>query len=113
MNKAELIKWLARRATMGIAPRRDRGTWRWRIGVNGEWSMRDIIAHLTGWQHGRVARLQAAAAGQPEPAPPWPADLKAEDEINGWIYTANRQQPVRHVLDETHALYEELLAICN
>ncbi len=111
MNKPELIKWLREEEQKWALLLAAIGETRLaQPGVNGDWSMRDIIAHLTGWQHWLVTRLQAAAAGQPEPAPPWPADLKAEDEINGWIYAANRQQPVQHVLDEAHALYEELLA---
>lgn len=112
MNKAELIKWLREEEQQWALLLAAIGETRLaQPGVNGEWSMRDIIAHLTGWQHWLVARLQAAAAGQPEPAPPWPADLKAEAAINGWIYTANCNRPVREVLDEAHALSEQLLAI--
>ena len=29
-------------------------------GVNGDWSMKDIAAHLTGWNRWLVARFQAA-----------------------------------------------------
>lgn len=112
MNKAELIKWLREEEQQWALLLAAIGETRLaQPGVNGEWAMRDIIAHLTGWQHWLVARLQAAAVGQPEPAPPWPADLKAEDAINGWIYTANCNRSVRDVLDEAHALYEQLLAM--
>ncbi|MGH2505096.1 MAG: hypothetical protein ACRDID_21510, partial [Ktedonobacterales bacterium] len=29
-------------------------------GVAGDWSMKDIVAHLTGWRRRSVARFQAA-----------------------------------------------------
>ena len=41
-------------------------------GVAGHWSMKDIVAHLTGWSIWNViARLQAALRGEQEPTPPW------------------------------------------
>jgi hypothetical protein len=80
-------------------------------GVNGAWSMKDIVAHLTGWNRWLVARLQAAQRRQPEPLPPWPAHLQTEDEINAWIYESNRGRSVREVLDETHQTYQQLLAV--
>ena len=80
-------------------------------GVNGDWSMKDIVAHLTGWNRWLVARLQAAQRGAPEPPPPWPAHLQTEDEINAWIYQSNRGRSVREVLEETQQVYQQLLAV--
>ncbi|MCX6050722.1 MAG: ClbS/DfsB family four-helix bundle protein [Chloroflexi bacterium] len=80
-------------------------------GVNDDWSMRDVIAHLTGWQRWLVTRLQAAEGGQPEPPPPWPADLTSEDDSNTWVYESNRQRTIRHVLNDAHDVHEQLLAV--
>ena len=80
-------------------------------GVNGAWSMKDIVAHLTGWQPRLIASLQAAQRGEPEPPPPWPADLKSEDEINAWIYESNRGCSVQAVLDESRQVFQQLLAV--
>jgi hypothetical protein len=55
--------------------------------------------------------LQPAQKGEPEPPPPWPAHLQTEDEINAWIYEANRGRSVRAVLDEMHQVHQQLLAI--
>jgi hypothetical protein len=79
-------------------------------GVTGHWSIKDIVAHLTGWRRRTVARLQAAQHSDPEPPPPWPAHLQTDDEINGWIYEANHGRPVREVLDESHHVFQQLLA---
>lgn len=79
-------------------------------GVNGDWSMRDIVAHLTGWERRVVASLQAALRGEPEPPPPWPAHLEAEDDINAWIYEANRDRSAREVLADARSVFQQLLA---
>ena len=79
-------------------------------GVTGHWSIKDIVAHLTGWRRRTVARLQALERGDPEPPPPWPAHLQTDDEINAWIYESNHGRSVREVLDESHQVFEQLLA---
>lgn len=102
MNKSELLNWLTEEQQKWELLLAAIGELRMaQPGVNGDWSMRDIVAHLTGWQRWLVARL-AAGDGRPEPPPPWPADLISEDEINAWIYESNRQRTVRQGLDDAH-----------
>ena len=50
------------------------------------------------------------ARGEPAPPPPWPAHLQTDDEINAWIYAANHDRSVREVLDESHQVFQLLLA---
>jgi len=81
-------------------------------GVNGEWSMKDLIAHLYyGWQSKLIASIQAAQRGEPEPPPPWPAHLHTDDEINAWIYEINKGRSLREVLDESRQSFQQLLAV--
>ena len=61
--------------------------------VAGGWSIKDIVAHLTGWRRRTVARLQAALRHEPTPPTPWPAQLQTDDEINAWIYADVFQTP--------------------
>lgn len=111
MNKAELIgglqeeyqNWQTLLDRIGLA-RMDQPA------VAGTWSIKDIVAHLTGWRQRTVARLQAVGRGQPEPPPLWPADLQTDDEINAWIYESNHGRSVREVLDESHHVFQQLLA---
>jgi len=79
-------------------------------GAVADWSIKDIIAHLTGWRRRTVARLQAAQRGEGEPPPYWPAHLQTDDEINAWIYEANRGRSVREVLDESDQVFQQLVA---
>ena len=111
MNKAELLNGLQEEYQQWqglldqIGPARTD-----QPGVAGPWSIKDIVAHLTGWRRRTVARLQAVQHGQPEPPPPWPADLQTDDEINAWIYQSRQGRSVREVLDESHQVFQQLLA---
>ena len=80
-------------------------------GVNGDWSMKDMIAHLSAWNIWHVSRLRAAQRGEPEPAPPWPGQLQAEDEINAWIFESNRKRPLSKILEETRLVNQQLFEI--
>lgn len=79
-------------------------------GVAGYWSIKDIVAHLTGWRRRSVARLQAAQRGEPDPPPPWPMQLKEDDEINAWLYERDRDRSVAEVLADSHRAFEQLFA---
>src|SRR6266567_2076620 len=58
--------------------------------VAGGWSIKDIVAHITGWRRRTVSRFQAALNHEPVAPPPWPKELQEADEINAWIYETNR-----------------------
>lgn len=110
MGKAELIRdlheeyarWEAMLAQVGA----ERMT---EPGVAGHWSIKDIVAHLTGWRRRTVARLQTAGRHEPEPAPPWPAHLQTDDEINAWIYEENRDRSLTDVLKDSRRVFDELV----
>jgi hypothetical protein len=109
MKKSELLNWLQEEYRQWevlldqIGPERME-----QPGVNGDWSMKDTVAHLTGWQPRVTANLQAAQRGESEPPPSWPAHLQTDDEINAWIYESNRGRSVREVLDESRQVFQQL-----
>lgn len=90
-------------------------------GVAGEWSIKDIVAHLTFWQRQTVGRFQAALRNEPLPPPPWPPHMGTEDEIsardevsawdevNAWICITNRDRPVSDVLRESRDVFQLLV----
>ena len=112
MNKSELLDWLEEKYQEWKALLDQIGPARMeQPGVNGDWSMKDIVAHLTGWNRWLVIRFQAAARGEAEPLPPWPAQLREDDEINAWIYESNRNRSLEEILDETHQVHHQLLKV--
>lgn len=79
----------------------------------GNWSVKDLVAHLTGWQRRTVLRLQAALRGEQEADPPWPDELQSTDEINDWIYEANRNRPMSDVLADSATTFQQLLNVIS
>ncbi len=77
--------------------------------VAGGWSIKDIVAHLTGWRRRTVGRFQAALRHEPPRAPNWPAHLQTDDEINAWIYAANGDRPLAEVLRDSREVFQQLV----
>ena len=68
-------------------------------GVTGDWSFRDVTAHLLAWRDGGTRLLEAEARGESEPPAPWPATVTGDDEINAWLYERDRRIPIDEILD--------------
>ncbi len=79
------------------------------VGVVGDWSIKDIVAHITAWEQRPVEWLAAARRGdKPTPAP-WSPHLTEDDEVNAWIFDANRKRPLADVLTESRHVHEKLM----
>lgn len=77
-------------------------------GVQGAWSIKDIVAHLTAWRRRTVGRLEAVARNQPEPKPAWPSELSDDDEINAWFHARDKSKPLAQVLAESRQVFQEM-----
>jgi hypothetical protein len=81
-------------------------------GPMGEWTFKDLAAHLTAWRERTLQRLEAAAHGQPEPPPPWPAEFNDDDDdvdkINAWFQRQSEEKLLGEVLDESRESYARL-----
>lgn len=77
--------------------------------VAGGWSIKDIVAHLTGWRRRSVARFQAVLHHTASFSPPWPPHLQTDDEINAWIYAANRDRSLADVLQDSRDAFQQLV----
>jgi hypothetical protein len=82
--------------------------WMEEPGPMGDWSFKDLAAHLTGWRERTIARFEAAGRGAEVPPPPWPTHMTEDDEINRWIYQQNKDRTVRDVLQDADASYQRL-----
>ncbi len=83
-------------------------------GAAGDWTLKDVIAHLTAWRWWSVARLEAAARDE-VPVPTWEGDLDEEDDddterINQQFYEASRDRPVEEVLRDSRETLDRLEA---
>lgn len=112
MEKSELVDWLQKENAGWEAFLDQIGIERMeQPGVNGVWSMKDMLAHLTTWNIWLVTSIRAAQGNQTKPQPPWPEELVSEDEINTWIYETNRGRTLGEILDESHQSLQQLLSI--
>lgn len=75
----------------------------------GDWSFKDVVAHLSAWRQRFVDELVAAAQGTPVPDLGWPhpAESTNEDEpggearlqaVNDWMYEQSRARTYDQVL---------------
>src|SRR5258708_31289473 len=82
--------------------------------VAGGWSIKDIVAHITGWRRRTVLRFRAALDPTIDMTPPWPAEMGEldedddVDEINAWIYKTNRDRPPASVLNDSREVFQQL-----
>lgn len=75
--------------------------------VNGDWSVKDNLAHLTAWHEYLLSRLQALREGGTPPE--WMPGLTTEDEINERIYQQNKDRPLADVQTDFRASFERVL----
>ncbi|HLI08840.1 MAG TPA: ClbS/DfsB family four-helix bundle protein [Ktedonobacteraceae bacterium] len=74
--------------------------------VNGPWSVKDNIAHLTAWHNYTLERLGSLLAGEEPPA--FMPGLTTEDEENEYIYQQNKNHPLAEVLTGFRASYQRM-----
>lgn len=79
-------------------------------GSFGEWSLKDLLAHLTGWRQVAAARLEAALRRE-EPVFPWPPHLEVgqgPDAKNEWFMETNRDKPLAEVVRESREVFDRV-----
>jgi hypothetical protein len=79
-------------------------------GVVGEWTVKDLLAHLADWEQRFIGWYEAGLRGEipdiPAPGLSW-QDL---DVLNQRIYERHRDRPLEDVQQEFSASYEQVLA---
>ena len=112
MNKTELIDWLKseQKQWQDLLRKFDHADME-TPGVNGDWSLKDLVAHLTMWHRDHILCLDAAVRGTPVADPPWPLEISDKDEINAWILSQCRRRTLEDVLHENEQVFEALMGI--
>lgn len=75
-------------------------------GVNGAWSVKDNIAHLSSWHKRLIAMLQATIdnVDLPDPTPGL-----SEEEINEQFYQQNKDRSLNEVLSEFRSTHQQII----
>ena len=82
-------------------------------GAAGEWTFKDVVAHLSAWRRRSIARLAAARRGEPPPPNEWPAEFDEDtdagiEQINAWFHEIDRDRPLQDVLRESREQFGQL-----
>jgi hypothetical protein len=79
-------------------------------GVEGEWSVKDILCHLSAWEKYLLDRLGMVMTGQP----PWYPTMTSWDDVhcfNAQVYADNKDRPLTSVVIEFRNLYRGLMTV--
>jgi len=76
-----------------------------RPGVTGDWSVKDILAHLTWWEQDLIWKITSGWEIDPDPK----QDLWATDHANALIVEARRETPLAVVLADFQRSYQRIL----
>lgn len=79
-------------------------------GVNGDWTIKDILVHLATWQRRMALRLEALARND-ETNPNQPP-IKTDEEMNRFndeTFAANQARPLNLVWSDFRSAYQRLL----
>src|SRR5260370_30538123 len=77
-------------------------------GVIGDWSIKDILAHITAWHHRLLARLHAARYNE-EPTISGPNSEEEMDRLNEQFYKENKSRPLADVLGDFRSSYLQIV----
>jgi hypothetical protein len=79
-------------------------------GVEGEWSVKDILCHLSAWEKYLLDRLGYALTGQ---HPLYPAMSSWDDvhRFNAQVYADNKDRPLTSVIIEFRSLYRGVMTV--
>ena len=112
MDKQELISQIQRESTLWSLFLADIDEERMVLpGAMGEWTFKDVVAHISGWRKRTLARLEAAGRDEEFSFSLWPAEWDVEDDvdkINDWIYQQNRDRPLNEVLEESRQQFRQM-----
>lgn len=107
MNNQELVKRVVdvhQRVTNALAGLTDEQTTR--VGFNGEWSVKDLLAHLTAWKKRGAAELVSIANGTWQPQK---MEMTAVHAFNRETVSSSRTQSLSEVRANFRQSHVEML----
>ncbi len=79
-------------------------------GVEAEWTVKDVLAHLSAWEKYLLDRLGYVLTGQ---QPRYPVMTSWDDvhRFNAQVYAENRDRPLTSVIIEFRSLYQGVVTV--
>jgi hypothetical protein len=83
-----------------------------------QWTLKEVLAHLTSWQEVTLDRLVAARLNESPDYPAWfpGADPETDDElnrVNAQIYETYQGQSLSEIMKEWERRFSEILIVCQ
>ncbi len=81
-------------------------------GINGEWSVKDVLAHLMAWHQMFFTWYEAGSRGEKVPMPAPGFTWKTTPELNEQIYQQHKDQPYDTILtgfQDSHARIMQII----
>lgn len=78
-------------------------------GVSGEWSVKDILAHLTAWEQLFLGWYRSGLLGETPQIPAPGITWKQLGKLNGMIYEAHRSQGLDEIKEEFATSYQTIV----
>lgn len=87
-------------------------------GVVGDWSVKDLVAHVNFWERWVGGQISTGVEGQESTIlGPFATEIPAEakdwdtDQLNAWAYEQNRRRPLAEVVMEEQQTYRRLYTL--
>lgn len=78
-------------------------------GVLGDWSIKDILAHLVDWEQRFLGWYQAGLRGEIPQTPAPGLTWENLDQLNQDIYNRNRNRPLESIMAEFDSSYDQVM----
>lgn len=79
-------------------------------GVESDWSVRDVLAHILFWEQRALFLLKSARDGYTKTDDRWIGNV---DDLNATNHVSNKNRPVQDVIDEERTVFSTLLRILD
>ncbi len=80
-------------------------------GVVGEWSVKDVLAHLADWEAHMLVWVEAARGGDPVASPDPGLTWQQLDVFNQRVYERHRDQTLEAVIEYFHDTHRQFMAL--
>jgi hypothetical protein len=82
-------------------------------GVDGDWSVKDIVAHVAAYEQWTSEQIVSAVTGEPPPPVQDDAEHQADwldlHRRNARIYILNRDLPLDEIMATSHRAFEQMI----